>query len=308
MGVYGYCRVSTPKQSLERQIRNIRAEYPDAVIITDEYTGTSMSRPYWTKLYNKLQTGDTVIFDSVSRMSRDAEEGFAVYEELFQKGVNLIFLKEHHIDTETYKKAMETGVPLTGTNVDFILEGVNKYLLSLAKEQIRLAFDQAEKEVKDNRQRTSEGLREVKARNERIRMGVEAGEIKQVGQPKGAKLTTKKSVEAKKVIMKRSKDFNGDLSDAEVMKLTGIARGTFYKYKRELRDEIEGHRSPMKVQFPNPKTIACKDCIFRDKASIEVDGETIFVGVTRDKCGKYNGKPHEVMFLDKPCPKYRAEA
>lgn len=225
MREYGYCRVSTMKQSIERQIRNIKAQYPEAVIVTDEYTGTKMERPSWTKLYQKLQSGDTVIFDSVSRMSRDAEEGFSVYEELFQKGVNLIFLKEPHINTETYKKAMETGVPLTGTNVDFILEGVNKYLLSLAKEQIRLAFDQAEKEVEDLHQRTREGIETARLNG------------KQIGQPKGAKLTTKKSVEAKKIIKKRSKDFNGDLSDAEVMKLTGIARGTYYKYKRELKSE-----------------------------------------------------------------------
>ena len=223
--VYGYCRVSTMKQSIERQIRNIKAEYPNAVIVTDEYTGTKLDRPGWTKLYKQLQPGDTVIFDQVSRMSRDADEGFRVYEDLFNLGVNLIFLKEPHINTETYKKAMETGVPMTGTNVDFILEGVNKYLLSLAKEQIRLAFDQAEKEVEDLHQRTREGIETARLNG------------KQIGQPKGAKLTTKKSIEAKKVILKRSKDFNGDLSDAEVMKLTGIARGTFYKYKRQLREE-----------------------------------------------------------------------
>ena len=225
MKVYGYCRISTMKQSIERQIRNIKAQYPEAVIITEEYTGTKMERPNWTKLYKQLKEGDTVVFDQVSRMSRDAEEGFSVYEELFTKGVNLIFLKEPHINTATYKTALETGVPLTGTNVDFILEGVNKYLMSLAKEQIRLAFEQAEKEVEDLHQRTREGIETARL----------AG--KQIGQPKGAKLTTKKSIEAKKVILKHSKDFNGTLSDAEVMKLTGIARGTYYKYKRELKAE-----------------------------------------------------------------------
>lgn len=225
MKIYGYCRISTMKQSIERQIRNIKAQYPEAVIVTEEYTGTKMERPNWTKLYNKLQSGDTVVFDQVSRMSRDAEEGFSVYEELFNKGVNLIFLKEPHINTATYKTALETGVPLTGTNVDFILEGVNKYLMSLAKEQIRLAFEQAEKEVEDLHQRTREGIETARLNG------------KQIGQPKGAKLTTKKSIEAKKVILKHSKDFNGNLSDAEVMKLTGIARGTYYKYKRELKTE-----------------------------------------------------------------------
>ena len=244
MKVYGYCRISTMKQSIKRQIENIKAQYPDAVIITEEYTGTMMERPNWTKLYKQLKEGDTVVFDQVSRMSRDAEEGFSVYEELFNKGVNLVFLKEPHINTATYKTALETGVPLTGTNVDFILEGVNKYLMSLAKEQIRLAFEQAEKEVEDLHQRTREGIREVKKQNEALI--IECGSLeeamkhpdwRQIGQPKEAKLTTKKSIEAKKVILKHSKDFNGNLSDAEVIKLTGIARGTYYKYKRELKAE-----------------------------------------------------------------------
>ena len=53
----------------------------------------------------------------------------------------------------------------------------------------------------------------------------------------GAKLTTKKSIEAKKQIQKHSKDFNGALSDADCMKLIGLARNTFYKYKRELKAE-----------------------------------------------------------------------
>lgn len=52
---------------------------------------------------------------------------------------------------------------------------------------------------------------------------------------KGAKLVTKKSVEAKEQIVKYSKDFQGTLDDAECMKLVGVARGTYYKYKRELK-------------------------------------------------------------------------
>ena len=92
---YGYCRVSTMKQNIERQIRNIKSEYPDAIIVTDEYTGTKLDRPGWLKLRKTLKPGDTVVFDQVSRMSRDAEEGFQVYQDLFNMGVNMIFLKEH---------------------------------------------------------------------------------------------------------------------------------------------------------------------------------------------------------------------
>ena len=224
MCMYGYCRISQKKQSIERQIRNIKAAYPEATIIEEAYTGTSLDRKEWNKLYSKAKAGDTIIFDSVSRMSRNAEDGFTAYEELFTRGVELVFLKEPHINTATFKTAMEKSIPMTGTSLDFILDGINKYLLALAKEQIVIAFAQAEKEVADLHQRTKEGLMTAALNG------------KQIGQKQGAKLTTKKSIAAKEIIQKHSKDFCGTLEDAEVMKLTGLARNTYYKYKRELRE------------------------------------------------------------------------
>ena len=222
---YGYCRISKPKQVIERQIRNIKAEYPDAVIIQEIFTRTRMDRKEWLRLMKIIKSGDWIIFDSVSRMSGNAEEGFAEYERLYNMGVVLVFLKEPHINTETYKKALENNVQLTGSNVDFILEGVNKYLMALAKEQIKLAFEQSEKEVEDLHQRTKEGLVTAKL----------AG--KQIGRKRGSEIVTKKSLEKKQIILKHSKDFNGSLNDAEVMVLTGLARNTYYKYKRELKME-----------------------------------------------------------------------
>lgn len=225
VATYGYCRISTRKQSIERQIRNIIAVEPSAVIFQEAYTGTSMERKEWKRLCSRVKSGDTIIFDSVSRMSRDAEEGFAAYKDLYDKNITLVFLKEPHINTDTYRKALESGVPMTGTNVDFILEGVNKYLMALAAEQIRLAFAQAEKEVDDLRKRTSEGLKTA------------AENGKQIGQPKGAKLTTKKSVEKKQLMRKHCVDFGGSVPDKEMLEMLKINRNTYYKYKRELKEE-----------------------------------------------------------------------
>lgn len=134
---YGYARISTPKQNIDRQVRNILVSHPQAHIVKEVYTGTKFQgRKELDKLLNKATAGDTIIFDSVSRMSRNAEEGFVMYEKLFNQGISLVFLKEPHINTDTYKKALQGGIPTTGTNVDFILDGINKYLLALAKEQI----------------------------------------------------------------------------------------------------------------------------------------------------------------------------
>lgn len=222
---YGYCRISRPKQSIERQIRNIKAAYPEAVIVQEVYTRMRIERKEWSKLYKKVKAGDTIIFDSVSRMSGDAVDGFTAYEDLYERGVSLVFLKEPHINTGTYKKALESNVPLTGNSVDLILTGINRYLLELAKEQIRLAFVQSEKEVADLHQRTKEGIETARLNG------------KQIGRQRGAAIVTKKSIEAKKTIRKHSKDFDGSLTDAELLRLTGLARNTYYKYKREMRKE-----------------------------------------------------------------------
>ena len=133
--IYGYTRISTPKQNIERQVRNIRSQYPEAVIIKEVFTGTRFQgRKELDRLLHTVSSGDTIIFDSVSRMSRNAEEGFLMYEELFRRGISLVFLKEPHINTDTYKKALQNGIPSTGTSVDYILDGINKYLLALARE------------------------------------------------------------------------------------------------------------------------------------------------------------------------------
>ena len=99
--------------------------------------------------------------------------------------------------------------------------------MELAKEQIRIAFEQSQKEVDDLRQRTREGMETAKMNG------------KQIGQKAGAKLHVKKADAAKKAIQRYSKDFGGSLPDKDVMKLAGISPNTFYKYKAELKTEKE---------------------------------------------------------------------
>lgn len=160
--------------------------------------------------------------------------GCELYEELFKRDISIEFLKEPHINTEVYKKALdnqikiklETGNKATDELMNTIIEALNKYTIELAKEQIKIVFDQAQKELEDLHIRTSEGMETAKRNGKRV------------GTPKGAKLTTKKSKEAKETILKHCKDFNGTLNDIECMRLTGLARNTFYKYKRELKEDI----------------------------------------------------------------------
>lgn len=235
MKEYGYCRISTPQQSIDRQERNIKAKYPKAHISKEAYTGTKVEgRKELDKILKAVKPGDTIVFDSVSRMSRNATEGIALYEELYNKGIELVFLKEPHINTATYREALQkqidvtvnTGDTATDTFINTIIEALKRFQMDLAKKQIELAFAQAEKEVQDLHQRTAEGIQTARLNG------------KQIGQKQGAKLNVKKKAPAMEKIKEYSKDFDGKLKDTEVMQLVGLARNTYYKYKAELKAEI----------------------------------------------------------------------
>ena len=231
MKYYGYARISTKKQSLDRQIENICKYESTAKIIAETFSGTTANRPQWQRLKAETITavheGEqvTIIFDSVSRMSRNAAEGVSEYMELYRAGITLVFLKEPYINTEVYRNSFGHIQTVGNEIADIYITATNKVLEILATEQITKAFEQAEKEVKDLQQRTKEGMKASGA-GEKISKARE-----------GKKYITKKEVEAKKVILQHSKTFGGSLDDETCMKAAEISFATFYKYKKELKQE-----------------------------------------------------------------------
>ena len=229
--IYAYCRVSTQHQKIARQITNITAIYPNATIIREFFTGTTQNRPQWEKFIPQVKKDDTIVFDSVSRMSRNAEEGFKDYKMLYERGVHLVFLNEPLINTSVFDSTRNNllNIDITTGNaaVDAFFKGnielINNFMMALAEEQIKTAFDQSEKEVTDLHSRISQGIREAKKNGT------------QIGITKGTTLTTKKSLDCISIIRKHSKDFGGTLEDPDVMKLCGCSRNSYYKYKREAK-------------------------------------------------------------------------
>lgn len=227
--IYGYVRISTKKQVITRQIANILKIYPEAKIYQEIFTGVTSNRPEWNKLKKIVKKGDTIIFDSVSRMSRNAMEGIEEYFNFFEKGIELIFLKEQYINTELYKEQLKLNKNLSVEDKDLndtIIKGIREYLIKLAEKQIIIAFNQSEKEVQDLRERTKEALRERK------RQGIV------LGMKKGTTFETKKSKEMKVQIEKLSRHFNGNLKDSEIISLLKLSRGTYYKYKKEIINKM----------------------------------------------------------------------
>ncbi len=230
---YGYCRVSTGRQRITRQITNIKELYPKATLIKEFYTGTTQNRPLWDRLMKQLDKGDTIIFDSVSRMSRNAEEGFNDYKTLYEAGINLIFINEPLINTSIFEATknnlLKISVKTGNAAVDNYFKGnvslINDLLMSLAEEQIKSAFIQAEKEVTDLHTRISQGMRESKKNGTKI------------GLAKGTNLVTAKSIQCKEIIKKHAREFGGMLNDTELMTLCKVSKNSYYKYKRELKSQ-----------------------------------------------------------------------
>ena len=68
--------------------------------------------------------------------------------------------------------------------------------------------------------------------------------------------------------------------------------------------------TPMKCQTPNADEIVCKDCVYRDHTTIEVNGKILPVGVTKGNCEMFvypDSKPSEVLFNNTECEFYEEE-
>lgn len=232
--IYGYVRVSTIQQKVERQINNIIGFNGDAIIISEKQSGKDIeNRAEFKKLLNKAKSGDTIIFDEVSRMSRNADEGFSLYMELMQRDISLVFLKERHIDTDEYKRRTQKHIEKVSSSnkkmdnlINGILELVAEFEQENLKDNIRLAFEQAEHERQFLIKRVTEG---------------KATSSKRQGRPEGScNIKTDKADHIKQTIRDLSKDFDGKYSDAKILReyLHNTSKGTYYKYKKELKEEI----------------------------------------------------------------------
>ena len=94
------------------------------------------------------------------------------------------------------------------------------------KETLTLCLELLQEKYYRSR-RTKDGLEKAKSRGKRL------------GQPEGAKLDVKKAKKAKSIILRINKSFCGSFDDIETLRYISVCRNTYYKYKRELREEID---------------------------------------------------------------------
>lgn len=150
MTVYGYARVSTKEQNLNRQIDALRA-FPveDARIVTDKMSGKDFDRPGYRALLARLRPGDVVVVKSIDRLGRSYEDILEQWRELTHvRGVDLVILDMPLLDTRERERGL-TGVFVA----DLVLQ-----ILSYVAETERASI----------KQRQAEGIASARARGVRF--------------------------------------------------------------------------------------------------------------------------------------------
>lgn len=222
--LYAYCRVSTKDQKLERQEKNIKEYYKerleDLIFFEEKFTGTTSERPEWKKLIKIVREGDTIIFDSVSRMSRDGEEGYNDYLNLWKRKINLIFLNEQYLNTEIFNSQIAMYDKIENIEIDDtfspLIKGIIETLKNILKKQIKVAFEQAEKERDDIVKRITEGQKLT---------------IKKMGRPKRKIPEILKNEIIDGYINSRKKDVKYFIENYK------ISRKTFYNYVNAIKEK-----------------------------------------------------------------------
>lgn len=130
--LFGYARVSTDAQCLQRQV-DILKKYgvgePD--IFCDKYTGMLSSRPAFDELNKMLRPGDTVLTESLSRLSRRTSDLLGILNEWSEKGIVYISLKEQiDISSSTGKLMLTLMAALSQFERDIITERVREGVAS----------------------------------------------------------------------------------------------------------------------------------------------------------------------------------
>ena len=144
--MYGYARVSSREQNLDRQLDALRAfGVEDGAVYADKASGKDFERPAWHRLMGELRPGDVLAVKSIDRLGRDYAEILDVWRDVTKaRGVFVVVLDMPVLDTREERDGI-TGVLIA----DIVLQLLS-YVAQIERENIR--------------QRQAEGIAAAKAR------------------------------------------------------------------------------------------------------------------------------------------------
>lgn len=212
--VFGYVRVSTHEQNIDRQIEALdnyckshNIEIDDRDIYIDTVSGKDFNREYYKALKKCLRTGDTLIIKELDRLGRNMIQIKEEWQQLIKQGINIIV-----IDT-----------PILNTNNKTDLE---KNLISNIV--FELLSYMAEKERLKIRQRQAEGIKALKQRNNGKGIGRPAISLNTLSQEQ-------------KNIIKNNYDkwTNKEITAVKFMHMLNLKKNSFYKIVKQYENEVK---------------------------------------------------------------------
>lgn len=202
MAYYGYHRISTKEQHLDRGIIEIERFCESQKIkleriFTDKITGKNFDRPRYTVLIEDvLRSGDTLIITELDRLGRNKREILKQLRILEEKGVRVMVLELP--TTLIDLSQMENNL------AKMMIETINSVLI-----EIYASLAQAEMEKKEKRQR--EGMEAKKLR----------GEWDEVGRPR--------AIEQEKFNQEFLRVIEKEVTPTQLQKELGLTSSTFYR-------------------------------------------------------------------------------
>ncbi|MCM3278758.1 MULTISPECIES: recombinase family protein [Bacillus] len=204
--MFGYIRVSSKDQNENRQITNMLKEgIAERDLFIDKQSGKDFERPAYKTLKQVVRTGDTVVFDSITRMGRNMKETQKEYDWFIDNGIKLKFIKEPMINS-------------TEDQDDILKEAIQKIVLT-----ILTAF--AEKEREDIRERQAEGIKDAKEKG------------KHLGRPKKGFDTLTKE-QRSTLESGYSKWKSKEITGVQFAKDLQLTKNTFYKVIKEYEAQL----------------------------------------------------------------------
>lgn len=205
--IYGYCRVSTKHQNLQRQIDAlVKYGINQRFIFTDKYTGKTLDREGLNELLIILKPGDTLVVKEIDRLGRNRKETKELIISLIKKEIELVCLDMPYLKEFIIDKIRENG----------------GFLEIMANALLDVILEVAEQERKKIVGRTSEG------RKIAIQDGRKFG--------RKAKISLNKFKEYYEKFLKR------EMKAIEIQRELGISKQCYYNYitllKKGNTDEI----------------------------------------------------------------------
>ena len=188
---YGYARVSTITQNLDRQLDELtKLGIDENQIYTDKESGKDFDRKNYKKLVRKLKTGDVLFIKSIDRLGRNYNMVLDEWRYLTkEKGIDIVVIDMPLLDTR-----------IEGKNL------VGKFIADVVLQVLSFV---AENERETMRQRQAEGIRMAKARGVKF------------GRPS---VTIPDNFEMVITLYKQ-----GKITSKEAVEMSGLTRGTFYR-------------------------------------------------------------------------------